>query len=210
MLGAMVEQAVKLVDDDVVVLSRSRVRFPVELRPIGFTPEDLSTWPAAEGRLEWVKGRLLYMPPCADVQQYVAADVVHVLRSWSTAHPEFLVGGNEAGMQLGRDIRAADAAVWRRATVRQPGGKLHRVPPVLAVEIAGQDEDEQALREKARWYLGHGSSAVWIILPERREVLVVQPDGESRYSGSERLPQAAETPGLAPEVDQFFIQLDRQ
>lgn len=50
------------------------------------------------------------MPPGADVQQEVAADVVLILRSWSEQHPEFVVGGNEAGMKLGGDIRAADAA----------------------------------------------------------------------------------------------------
>lgn len=123
MLGVMVEAAVKLLDDDAIVLRRTGVRFPVELRPTGFEPDDLSTWPHAEGRLEWVGGRLLYMPPCADVQQEVAADVVHVLRSWSESHRESVVAANEAGMKLGKDIRAADAAVWRRAEVGQPVGK---------------------------------------------------------------------------------------
>ena len=210
MLGTMLEPAVKLVDDDVVVLRRSSVRFPVELRPAGFEPDDLASWPAAEGRLEWVQGRLLYMPPCADVQQEVAADVVHVLRSWSAAHPGFVVGGNEAGMQLGDDIRAADAAVWRRADVGRPAGRLRRVPPVLAVEIAGEDEDEQALRHKARWYLSHVVAVVWIVLPETRELLVVQAGGESRHARGQRLPEAASLPDLAPEVDAFFLQLDQR
>src|SRR5439155_1090581 len=43
------------------------VRFPVELTPPeGFDPARLETWPRVEGRLEWVGGRLLYMPPGAD------------------------------------------------------------------------------------------------------------------------------------------------
>jgi Uma2 family endonuclease len=206
----MTEAAVKLLDDDAILLRRTGVRFPVELRPTGFEADDLSSWPDVDGRLEWVEGRLLYMPPCADVQQDVAADVVHVLRSWSDTQPEFVVGGNEAGMKLGEDIRAADAAVWRAADVGRSVGKLRRAPPLLAVEIAGENEDEQVLRGKAHWYLNHGVAVVWIVLPQQREVLVIQHDGESRHSPGQRLPQAPQLPGLAPAVDKFFEQIDRR
>lgn len=202
--------AVRLLDDDAILLRRTGVRFPVELRPAGFKPDDFSSWPDADGRLEWVEGRLLYMPPCADTQQDVAADVIHVLRSWAETHAEFVIGANEAGMKLGEDIRAADAAIWRGADVGRSVGKLRRAPPLLAVEIAGEHEDEQSLREKARWYLTHRVAVVWIVLPEQREVLVMQqPNSESRHSRGERLPMAAPLPDLAPRAEQFFVQLDR-
>lgn len=59
------------------------VRFPVELiPPEGFDPERLETWPQVAGRLEYVSGRLLYMPPCGDVQQDVITDVVIALSAW--------------------------------------------------------------------------------------------------------------------------------
>src|SRR5438128_9527336 len=32
--------------------------------PEGFRPEEPASWPRIDGRLEWVGGRLLYMPPC--------------------------------------------------------------------------------------------------------------------------------------------------
>lgn len=79
-------------------------------------------------------------------------DVVHVLRRWSDHRPEFVVDGNEAGMKLGEDIRAADAAIWRRDQVGPAVGRLRHAAPVLALEVAGQDEDEPVFREKARWY----------------------------------------------------------
>lgn len=61
---------------DFITLPRA-VRFPVELRP----PEDfrstrLETWPRLAGRLEYVGGRLLYMPSCGDRQQDTVTDVV--------------------------------------------------------------------------------------------------------------------------------------
>ena len=64
------------------------------------------------------------------------------------------------------------------------------------------------LRDKARWYLEHGVSVVWIMLPEQRQVLVVSRTGEIRCSRGEQLPLSAELPGLAPTVEQFFAQLE--
>ena len=136
-------------------------------------------------------------------------DVVHTLRSWSDAAPQFVVGGNEAGMKLGADIRAADAAVWLRESVGVSKGRLRPVPPLLAVEVAGQDEDEATLRQKARWYLEHGVSVVWLVLPETPEVIVLAPQTDSRHARGERLPEHAALPNLAPSVDQFFRQLDQ-
>jgi Uma2 family endonuclease len=204
------EPAIRLLDDDAVMLRRTGVRFPIELRPAGLQGDEPSTWPIAEGRLEYVEGRLLYMPPCADIQQDVAVDVVHVLRTWSDARPAFVVGGNEAGMKLGADIRAADAAVWLRAAVGPSVGRLRHAPPLLAVEVAGQDEDEAVLRDKASWYVGHGVAVVWLVLPESREVVVVKSGGTSRHGLAGELPPETQLPGLVPSVVQFFAQLEQR
>jgi Uma2 family endonuclease len=67
-------------------------------------------------------------------------------------------------MLLHGDARGADAAIWRRSDVGPPDAHFQRVPPLLAIEVAA-DEDEAALREKARWYLGAGVQVAWIILP---------------------------------------------
>jgi Uma2 family endonuclease len=205
----VVAPAVRLLDDDEIVLRKAGVRFPVELRPAGFDPNDLTTWPEAVGRLEFVEGRLLYMPPCADVQQDVAVDVVHALRTWVETHPDFVVGANEAGMKLGTDIRAADAAVWRRDAVGPSVGRLRHVPPLLAVEITGIDDDEPAMRAKARWYIDRGVRVVWIVIPDTREVVVIDQQSESRHLRNDRLPTIEALPDLSPLVSNFFAQIDR-
>jgi Putative restriction endonuclease len=97
-------------------------------------------------------------------------DVLYVLRDWAASRPDFVVRGNEAGMKLGPDVRAAGAAIWRRSEVGPARGRLQHVAPVLAVEVAGVDEDEARLRDKAAWYLAHGVQVVWVVLPERREI----------------------------------------
>jgi len=195
--------------DREVRLPRADVRFPVELRvPAGMRPADPGTWPRVDGRLEYVNGRLYYMPPCGDEQQDVASDVTFALRGWSELHGGFVVGSNEAGMILGEEVRAADVAVWRMESGSRTGG-YRRLPPILAVEIAGQDEGESELRTKASWYLSNGVGVVWLVFPARREVLVVRAGGETRYGAGETLPAHHDLPGLAPAVDALFAQLER-
>ncbi len=184
------------------------VRFPVELEPPpGFQVDDPATWPRVEGRLEWVDGRLLYMPPCGLRQQGTAVSVVGLLDRWLDDHPEFFLGGNEAGMLLGGDARGSEAAVWLRADVDPASPKFARTPPILVAEVAGREEGEPELRVKARWYFDRGVHVVWVVLPATREVIVLRRDGESRHESGDRLPEHPALPGLAPEVDRFFRQL---
>jgi Uma2 family endonuclease len=195
--------------EDTVTVPRS-VRFPVELvPPDGFDPARLETWPRVEGRLEWVGGRLLYMPPCGREQAGTVSDSNFALSLWGRTHPEFFVGTNEAGMRLGGDSRGADVGVWRR----QPGplgGGFWREPPLLAVEVAGCDDTLEALREKAAWYLAHGVPVVWIVLPDEREVVVVSAAGETRHRMGERLPPHSDLPDLTPDVAELFRQVSRE
>ena len=88
-------------------------------------------------------------------------------------------------------------------------GGLRRVPPVLAVEVAGLDEgdSESALRKKAEWYLGVGVSVVWIVLPRSQEVLVVSEDGEKRLSTRKRIEAHPALPGLSPKVSDLYVQV---
>ena len=195
--------------DEVVTLPRA-VRFPVELRPPeGFDPEQPSSWPRVDGRLEYVDGRLLFMPPWGELQQDTATDVTITLGAWVRAHRTYLLGTNEAGMRLAGETRAADAAIWRRADVGAQTSKLRRVPPVLAVEIAGDDDGdtEAALRDKAAWYRSVGVAVVWIVLPRAREVRVITGEGERRLGRGERIPAHPDLPELEPAVAELFLQL---
>jgi Uma2 family endonuclease len=148
------------------------------------------------------------MPPCGDVQQDVCSDVAGILMSWLAAHPDFVVGTNEAGMMLGGDVRAADAAVWRRSEIGTRTGGLRRAAPLLAVEVAGRDEGRTQLRDKAEWYLGAGAKVVWLVFPEEREVVVVTEQSEERFGREQRIPAHAALPELAPEVQAFFRQIE--
>ena len=141
------------------------------------------------------------------MQQGVSVGVVTILGQWGEEHPEFFVGGNEAGMILGKDVRGAEGAVWRRESVLPWSERYIRVPPILAVEVAGREEGEPELRAKAQWYLGRGIAVVWLVLPKTRDVVVVTASGETRHAVGDRLPPHSALPGLEPAVERFFRQL---
>lgn len=188
-------------------LPREQLRFPLALRqPRGFKADRPKTWPHLEGRLEFVAGELLFMPPCADFQQDVSAETVRLLGNWSVLHPEYVVAGNEAGMLLGGEVRGADVAVWKRSRLGANKGTFRRVAPILTVEIAGEDEQEQELREKARWYLKHGVELVWLVFPRTREVLSITGSSVRRIKGSKLLPTAS-LPELTLTARELFRQL---
>jgi Uma2 family endonuclease len=183
-------------------------RFPVELTPPpGFEPARLETWPRIDGRLEWVGGRLLYMPPCGDRQMCTVADLVTALGLWRRTHPEFILGTNEAAIRLGDDVRGADAAIWRRDALGEATGGIAQAVPLLVAEASGRYDQEPALRAKAGRYLAAGAAVVWIVLVESREVVVVTPDGETRHPASDRIPGHPDLPDLDVAVADLFRQL---
>ena len=186
------------------------ITLPLELPlPDGFASDDLSTWPLVEGRLEYVNGRLFYMPPSGDEQQDTVADVATELGLWARVHPDFLVATGEAGIMFGRDVRGVDAGLFRQADVGPYTGGLRRVPPVLAVEVAGKNESPQLQLDKAAWYLGHGVQVVWVLVPRTRRVVVVTREESIELGLGDRLPAHPSLPGLEPLVDDLFRQIQR-
>lgn len=147
------------------------------------------------------------MPPCSDTQQDTAADVVITLGAWVRQHPDFVLGANEAGIRLAGATRAADAALFRRTAVGAQKGRLRDVAPVLAVEVAGVEEPEGQLRDKAAWYLSVGVATVWLVLPDERIVEVLTPSGTTRHAMGERIAPHPALPGLTPLVDELFVQI---
>lgn len=192
------------VEMDMVPVPSSSVRFPLPIpKPRGFKAAEPTSWPSIPGRLEFVRGELLYMPPCGEEQSTVTASITIELGIWQRKNPGFVVATNEAGMLLGGDVRGADAAIWK-VTGKPRSREFRRTPPVLAVEVQGKYESVEAMREKADWYLDHGTPTVWLVLPESSVVLVVTADGERKVKAKERLPQPAGLAGLTPLVSDLL------
>jgi Uma2 family endonuclease len=147
------------------------------------------------------------MPPSADEQALISSDLQYILVAWARHHPEFLVSGNEAGLLIDDEVRGAEGFVRRRDSTGGSRRGFLRVPPILAVEVAGEDQHEPALLVKARWYLKRGVEVVWLVLPATREVVVVLGKRRVRRRSGQYLPAHRSLPGLQPDVDDFFRQL---
>ncbi len=189
---------------ELVPVPRGSVTFPVVLRPPrGFKASRPSTWPTVEGRLEFSKGSLLYLPPCGEEQSSVAASVAWVLVDWARKTPGFEVGGNEAGVILDGEVRGLDGGIWKSSGKKRTN-RFRRTAPLLAVEVQGEEETVDSLRAKAAWYLDHGTTTVWLVLPSLNVVLVVTEAGEKKLRERDRLPEPAGLRGLHPLVADIF------
>jgi Uma2 family endonuclease len=58
--------------------------------------------------------------------------------------------------------------------------------PDLAIEVKSPDDSFLKLREKALYYLKHGSRLVWLIFPERQQVEVHTADGPILTLGADQ------------------------
>jgi Uma2 family endonuclease len=65
-------------------------------------------------------------------------------------------------------------------------GSVPRMPD-LAVEVKSPDDSLKSMREKARYYLAHGTQLVWLVDPEKRLVEVYTPDDEQVLTENEAL-----------------------
>ena len=80
------------------------------------------------------------------------------------------------------------------------------IAPDLVVEIMSPSDTAALLREKVEDYLSAGTKQIWIVVPDRREVVVHTPDGAAvTLSGEDRLAGGDVLPGFDVAVSEFFV-----
>lgn len=82
-------------------------------------------------------------------------------------------------------------------------GVIPRMPD-LAVEIKSPTDSLKGLRQKARYYLEHGSRLVWLVLPQHKLVEVYTPDEEYVLGEDEQLLGGDLLPGFVLPVKNIF------
>jgi Uma2 family endonuclease len=76
--------------------------------------------------------------------------------------------------------------------------------PDLAIEIKSPDDSYKKLREKADYYLEHGTKVVWLIYPEKQWVEILTPDDFHIARAGEVLDGGDLLPGFSLKVDDIF------
>jgi Uma2 family endonuclease len=76
--------------------------------------------------------------------------------------------------------------------------------PDLAVEVKSPANTLSELREKAHYYLTHGTRIVWLVLPAKRLVIVLTPTGEDILDAADTLSGGDVLPGFTLPVAEIF------
>jgi Uma2 family endonuclease len=92
-------------------------------------------------------------------------------------------------------LNSSDPVVTKGAVPRMPD---------LAVEIKSPTDSYKDMREKAYYYLAHGSKRVWLVYPEKRQVEVIVNDDFQLLSESDTLDGGDLLPGFALPVSAIF------
>ncbi len=149
----------------------------------------------ADRLLELINGKLTEKMPTEE-HGVTAGNIVFALRGYVQIHKSGRVGvevrhrmPDDQWNSLLPDISYSTA---RRTMVTQ--GSVPTMPD-LAVEVQSPNDSIKAMREKAAYYLAHGSKLVWLIYPRKQLVEVFYVNGEidifhagETLSGEEVLP----------------------
>jgi Uma2 family endonuclease len=92
------------------------------------------------------------------------------------------------GLSLGYDVRAADVGVALRRTwdaVPEDGYPIGS--PDLVVQVKSRSNRDRKMEEDAVIHVTHGASAVWLVKPDRREIIVVTASSRTVYGPGDRI-----------------------
>jgi Uma2 family endonuclease len=76
--------------------------------------------------------------------------------------------------------------------------------PDLAVEVKSPDDTIRGMREKARYYLAHGTRLVWLVIPEKWLIEVYAPDDEQVLDENDTLTGREVLPDFTLPVRDVF------
>jgi len=82
---------------------------------------------------------------------------------------------------------------------------LHMFAPDLVIEIASPSDTLNSLSRKTKQYLNAGTKAVWLVVPEMREVHIHSADARPRIlTADENLEEPALLPGFSIRISSLF------
>jgi Uma2 family endonuclease len=148
-------------------------------QPWRLSADEFALLPSETLRLELMRGELIAMPPALDDHGIVAGRLLGILGWYIIEHelgiayaatgfyiernPDTVLSPDLAFIEANR-VTKEDVAPWWVSTV-----------PDLIVEIAGHGDREPYVGAKARIWLDMGVRLVWVVYPQRREVVVHHP-----------------------------------
>ena len=137
---------------------------------------------------ELVRGKVVELMPANFEHGELALEIGTELKLWIRGRGVEDYAGVESGYVLEEDpdtVRGPDVSYVRAENLppAEQRRRFVRQCPDLAVEVVSPSNTVGDRRDKTAEYFAAGTSMVWEVLPDRREIVVHTPDGIARTYG---------------------------
>ena len=162
----------------------------------------------ADRRFELIDGEVVEKVPTQE-HGICAGNLVTDMNLWLRQNPIGRVSVEARHRPAGneRNDRLPDVSFVRDLTKPVVRGGAANFMPDLVVEIQSPDDDPEAMREKARFYLANGTKIVWLVFMQLRIVEVITADGTWTVGEDDVLSGLDVMPGFELPVKNIFFNL---
>ena len=174
--------------------------------PMGTTTllsfEEFEQLPDEPGKLEFLDGELIQLPPAKFKHMEIARRIqIMLMRAVTKAGASARLG--EVYFETGYKF---DSNAWLQPDVSipyrdQPRGDYLESAPALAVEVISKSNTAEQMDRKVKIYLTNGGAEVWLVYPNTRCVWVYREGHAEEFEGVLR---SGLLPGLEIDLSQLF------
>ena len=166
--------------------------------------------PDAKPALEWVNNRVLQKVTPKRKHSLAQAEFVAALITWAHQRGNGMAGTEwhfqvrppgEIGRTLVPDV--AFLSYDRMPIEEQEATEIPRIAPDVVVEVRSPDDRQVDIDEKVRVYLAAGTTAIFLVDPETRTVIIRDARGTQTLGEDDILGHAA-LPGFSLRVRALF------
>jgi Uma2 family endonuclease len=154
---------------------------------------------------ELVEGELITVSPRMFLHNQLRDNLLVLLITFVEAHRLGTVVSEQPFHLFGNTVRVPDVAFVRSGRTL-PLDKLPEGAPDLAIEVISPTNTLREMDQKVSDFFAAGSTRVWLVYPEHREVYVHGLSGVVRRRGDETLEDPELLPGFSVKVSSLFEQ----
>jgi Uma2 family endonuclease len=157
-------------------------------------------------RYELVEGELITVSPGMFLHNEVRDNLLVLLKTFVEARGLGTVVAEQPFHLFGDTVRVPDVAFVR-------GRKLapHKLPegaPDLAIEVISPTNTPHEINQRVSDFFAAGSTRVWLVYPEHRDIYIHGAAGVVRRRGDETLEDPELLPGFSVKVSSLFGQAE--
>ena len=160
---------------------------------------------------ELVNGRIVIMDYTADEHGIIESELSRYLGNFNVTRKLGWVLSGEVGLYTRYEpdtVRGVDVIFISRQRLSAPKGKALQVAPELVVEIVSPSDRWGELRNKIAEYFAIGVERVWIVEPEKKQLLVYRtPTDFTQLTEQETVHGEGILAGFALPLQELFAEL---